>query len=77
MPEEDRADFNLLWHQLAPWPDTVEGLQGLKQRFIIAPSSNGHIALLLNLSKRAGLSWDAILGAEVARADKPVPAAYP
>jgi 2-haloacid dehalogenase len=76
VPAVDRADFNLVWHRLAPWPDTIEGLRLLKRRFIIAPNSNGHIALLLNLSKRAGLPWDVILGAEIARAYKPAPAAY-
>jgi 2-haloacid dehalogenase len=76
VPEADRAEFNYVWHRLAPWPDTVEGLWLLKHRFVIAPNSNGHIALMLNLSKRAGLPWDAILGAEIARAYKPAPEAY-
>ena len=38
--------------------------------------SNGNVALLVNMARRAGLPWDAILGAEVARAYKPLPAAY-
>lgn len=76
VPEEDRAAFTLAWHRLDAWPDTVEGLQRLGQRFIVAPNSNGHIALLVNLSKRAGLRWDAILGAEIARAYKPQPEVY-
>jgi len=76
VPEADRAGLNRVWHRLAPWPDTVEGLRLLKRRFIIAPNSNGHIALLVNLSKRAGLPWDAILGSEIARAYKPAPEAY-
>jgi 2-haloacid dehalogenase len=48
----------------------------LKTRFILAPLSNGNIALMLNMAKRAGIPWDAILGAEVAQAYKPSPAAY-
>jgi 2-haloacid dehalogenase len=31
---------------------------------------------VLNLSKRTGLPWDAILGSEIARAYKPAPEAY-
>lgn len=31
---------------------------------------------MMNMAKRAGLPWDAILGAEVARAYKPQPEAY-
>lgn len=76
LPEQDRVDFTLAWHRLDAWPDTVEGLQRLGRRFIVAPNSNGHIALMVNLSKRAGLRWDAILGAEIARAYKPEPEVY-
>jgi 2-haloacid dehalogenase len=69
-------DLNLAWHRLDPWPDVVAGLNRLKRRFIIAPLSNGNIRLMLDVAKRAGLPWDAILGAEVARAYKPSAQAY-
>jgi 2-haloacid dehalogenase len=68
--------LNLAWHKLDPWPDSVPGLARLKRRFIIAPLSNGNIRLMLDLAKRAGLPWDAILGAEIAQAYKPSPEAY-
>jgi 2-haloacid dehalogenase len=73
---DDPDELTRVWHALDPWPDTVEGLLRLKRRFVIAPCSNGHIALLVNLAKYAGLPWDAILGAEIAHAYKPQPAAY-
>src|SRR5438046_2275248 len=38
--------------------------------------SNGNVALMVNMAKRAGLPWDVILGAEIARAYKPQPEAY-
>ncbi len=69
-------DLNLAWHRLDPWPDAVAGLTRLKTRYIIAPLSNGNISLMLDLAKRAGLPWDAILGAEVAQAYKTSPDAY-
>lgn len=69
-------DLNRAWHRLDPWPDTVPGLLRLKARYVIAPLSNGNVALLLNMAKRAAIPWDAILGAEVAGAYKPEPAAY-
>jgi len=68
--------LNRAWHRLDPWPDSVPGLLRLKSRYVIAPLSNGNVALLLNMAKRAGLPWDAILGAEVAGAYKPQPEAY-
>ena len=58
------------------WPDTVEGLTRLKRKYILATLSNGNVALMVNMAKYAVLPWDAILGAEVARAYKPQPEAY-
>jgi 2-haloacid dehalogenase len=69
-------ELNLAWHRLDPWPDAVPGLVRLKTQFIIAPLSNGNIALMIGIAKRAGIPWDAILGAEVAQAYKPSPQAY-
>jgi 2-haloacid dehalogenase len=76
IPDAERDALNRAWHRLDPWPDSVPGLIRLKARFIIAPLSNGNFALLLNMAKRAGLPWDAIMGAEVAQAYKPQPEAY-
>jgi 2-haloacid dehalogenase len=73
-PEIDH--LNRAWHRLDPWPDAVEGLTRLKRRFIVATLSNGNVALLVSMAKRANLPWDAVLGAEVARAYKPRPEAY-
>lgn len=76
LPAEDLDEFTRVWHRLDPWPDVVEGLTRLRTRYIIAPHSNGNVALLLHMAKRAALPWDAILGAEVARAYKPMREAY-
>jgi 2-haloacid dehalogenase len=76
IPPAELDAMNRAWHRLDPWPDAVAGLARLKTRFIIAPLSNGNIALLLNMARRAGLPWDAILGAEAAQAYKPQPEAY-
>jgi 2-haloacid dehalogenase len=74
--EADLAEFNRVWHRLDPWPDVVEGLRRLKPNYVIAPNSNGHIALITTMAKRAGLPWDAVLGAEIARTYKPSPEEY-
>ncbi|WP_209374175.1 haloacid dehalogenase type II [Brevibacterium renqingii] len=76
IPEHVLNQVNLAWHRLDPWPDAVAGLTRLKDRFIIAPLSNANVRLALDVAKRAGLPWDAVLGAEVAGAYKPDPAAY-
>jgi 2-haloacid dehalogenase len=76
LAESDLEHMNRVWHRLEPWPDVVGGLKRLKSKLVIAPCSNGNIALMVNLAKRAGLPWDCILGAETARAYKPMPEAY-
>jgi len=69
-------DLTLAWHRLDPWPDAVTGLTRLKRRFPIVTLSNGNIALMLDMARRAALPWDAILGAEVSGHYKPDPEAY-
>ena len=64
------------WHRLHPWPDSVPGLYRLKAQFIIAPMSNGNVSMMTNMAKFAGLPWDCILGAELARHYKPDPESY-
>jgi len=76
VPESERADINLGWHRLRPWPDVVPGLVALKRRHVIGPLSNGNFALLANLAKFAGLPWDAIFSVELFQAYKPQPATY-
>jgi 2-haloacid dehalogenase len=76
LSDGDIDHLNRAWHRLEPWPDAVAGLTRLKRKFIIAPCSNGNIALMVDMAKRAGLPWDCILGAEIARAYKPTPETY-
>lgn len=65
-----------MWHELPPWPDSVAALHRLRARYVIAPLSNGHVALLVRMAKTAGLPWDAIFGADLFRHYKPDPETY-
>ena len=76
LDEAGRVDLTYAWHRLDPWPDSVAGLTRLKARFPIVTLSNGNIALMVNMARRAGLPWDAILGAEIAQNYKPDPKTY-
>jgi len=76
LAERDVEHLNRAWHRLDPWPDSVPGLTRLKRRFVLATLSNGNVALIVNMARHAGLPWDAVLGAEVARHYKPQPQAY-
>jgi 2-haloacid dehalogenase len=76
LDESTRINLNLAWHRLDAWPDTKPGLARLRTKFLIAPCSNGNISLMVDLARRNGLVWDAILGAEIAHDYKPKPAVY-
>jgi 2-haloacid dehalogenase len=74
--EGDRVNLNLAWHRLDAWPDVAPGLKRLKARYWLAPLSNGNISLQVDLARRNGFPWDAILGAEIAGDYKPKPRVY-
>lgn len=65
-----------MWHELPPWPDSVPALARLRTRYMLAPLSNGHVALLVRLSKAAGITWDTVFGADVFHHYKPDPETY-
>jgi 2-haloacid dehalogenase len=71
LTEEEKVSWTHVWRRLKPWPDSVEGLTRLKKKYVIAPLSNGNIALMTGLSKFGGLPWDVILGAELVQHYKP------
>ncbi len=71
LTEQEKEHWNLVWHRLNPWPDSVAGLTRLKKQYTIAPLSNGNVSLLADMAKRAGLPWDLILSAELGRHYKP------
>jgi len=76
LTEPEKQELNRAWHRLRPWPDALAGLRRLKRRYIIAPLSNGNMALLIDLAKSRGLPWDCILSAELFRHYKPDPETY-
>ena len=71
LSEYEKDNFNRAWHRLDPWPDAIEGLSRLKRKYLVASLSNGNISLLEDMAEHAGLPWDVVLSAELARRYKP------
>jgi 2-haloacid dehalogenase len=71
LTETDLDHLTKGWHRLYPWPDSVAGLTRLKSKYVIAPLSNGNVALLTNMAKFAGLPWDLVMSAELFEHYKP------
>ena len=76
LSEDEKVHLNKVWHRLTPWPDSVEGLTRLKQRYILGTLSNGNVGLLVDMAKYSELPWDVIFSAELAKAYKPDPRTY-
>src|ERR1700675_3248267 len=68
LSERQLDQLTLAWHRLDAWQDVPVGLARLRQRFLIAPVSNGNTAIMCDLARRNDFRWDAILGADLARA---------
>lgn len=71
LTEAEKDHWNRVWHRLTPWPDAVEGLARLKEKYALATLSNGNVSLLAEMAKSAGLPWNVVLSAELFRHYKP------
>lgn len=60
-PDDDLQELNRAWESLPAWPDSVEGVERLKARYIVGPLSNANTALLVNMAKYARLPWDVVI----------------
>jgi 2-haloacid dehalogenase len=76
LSDDEINNLHRIWHRLNPWPDAVAGIRRLKEKYIVATLSNGNVAMLVNIAKHAGLPWDCVLSAELARHYKPDPEVY-
>jgi 2-haloacid dehalogenase len=76
LDESTLAELNLAWHKLDAWSDVAPAFARLHKRFLMAPCSNGNIALMADVARRNNLPWDAILGSEIALGYKPQPKVY-
>ncbi|CAH0053056.1 unnamed protein product [Clonostachys solani] len=68
--------LSLVWHRLAPWPDSPDGLAKLGEKYTTSTLSNGNLALLQDLNDFGSLGFHKLLSAETFKAYKPAPATY-
>ncbi|OBB86556.1 haloacid dehalogenase type II [Mycobacterium sp. 852002-30065_SCH5024008] len=74
--DAERDELTLAWRRLKPWPDVIPGLTRLRTAYTLATLSNADVSTVIEISKRAGLPWDAVFAAEMAGVFKPDPAIY-
>lgn len=76
LPLEQRHQLVEAWHRLPAWADAATGLEALRNNYVTAALSNGHLAMLVDLVRQTELRFDCLLSADMALAYKPAPELY-
>jgi 2-haloacid dehalogenase len=73
---DERDELWRTWHQLDTWPDFAPALAALRQRLPVVSFTMLPTALVIDVSRRNGISWDAIVSCEMIGVYKPNAEAY-
>ena len=74
--DDDREELTHAWERLPPWPDSVEGLARLQERYVVTTLSNGNRSQQAALIRFAELPLERMLSAEDFQHYKPDPEVY-
>jgi 2-haloacid dehalogenase len=73
---DDRERVAGRWHELVAWPDFVPALARLRQGYGCVSFTILSLSLVIDVSRRNGIHWDAVLPCEMLGIYKPRPEAY-
>jgi 2-haloacid dehalogenase len=73
---EERRSIAARWHQLDAWPDFAAALRRLRRHRICVSFTILSLSLIVDVSRRNGIDWDAVIPCEMLRVYKPLPDAY-
>ena len=73
---EERRAIAACWHRLEAWPDFAEALRRLRRDRICVSFTILSLSLIVDVSRRNGIEWDAAIPCEMLRVYKPHPDAY-
>ncbi len=62
---DDRSELVLSWRRMGAWPDVVDALPRLRERFIVSPFTILTTALVIEASRRSQLTWDSVISCEM------------
>ena len=71
-----RHDLWRAWHRLRAWPDFAPALAALRERVPVVAFTMLPTSLVVDVSRRNGITWDAIVSCEMIGVYKPDPEAY-
>ena len=73
---EERRAIAERWHQLDAWPDFGAALDRLRRQRLCVSFTILSLALIVDVSRRNRIDWDAVIACEMLRVYKPHPDAY-
>ena len=73
---EERQAIAKRWYQLDVWPDFPAALRRLRRHRICVSFTILNLSLIVDVSRRNGIDWDAVIPCEMLRVYKPHPDAY-
>lgn len=74
-PQDRRVIFRT-WHELTVWPDFAAAMTRLRENLPVISFTMLPLALVLDVSRKNNLRWDAIISCEMIGTYKPNPEAY-
>jgi 2-haloacid dehalogenase len=72
----DRDTIWRTWHALDAWPDFAQALARMRRRYIVASFTLLTTSLVIDVSRKNGIDWDAIISCEMSGIYKTRPEAY-
>ena len=72
----EREAMAARWHALDTWPDFLPALARLRRRYVCVSFTILTLSLVIDVSRRNGIGWDAVIPCEMLRVYKPRPEAY-
>ena len=73
---EERGAIARQWHRLDAWPDFATALRRLRRNRACVSFTILSLSLIVDVSRRNGIDWDAVIPCEMLRIYKPLPDAY-
>lgn len=73
---EDRETIHHTWHELDAWPDFPAALVRLRAKYAVVSFTILSTSLILDVSRRNGLTWDCVVSCEMIGIYKTRPEAY-
>jgi len=73
---EDREAIQRTWHELDAWPDLPAALARLRKKYAVVAFTILSTSLIVDVSRRNGLTWDCVVSCEMIGIYEARPEAY-